>query len=75
MGLYFDFFFPKKFMNQTLSSYLLKPKIYWDSCISIMSCTKMIEVESEVRRKSRLLSNYSVKKMKIKENCLKNKKL
>ena len=40
--------------------------------MNIMLSMKMIEVQSEVRRKSRLLSNYFIKKksMKIKENCL-----
>ena len=44
--------------------------------MSITLSTKMIEFESKVRRKSRLLSNYFIKKgKKIKENCrIKQKK-
>ena len=42
--------------------------------MSIMSSMKMIEVENEVRRKSRLLSNYSIKNENQKELPNKTKK-
>ena len=41
--------------------------------MSIMSSMKIIEIESEVKRKSRPLSNYYITKKKsveIKENCV-----